>query len=138
MPSLPLTHVLVVDDDENTRQLIQHQLRKIGVRNISFAPDGKIAYEMIRNGRFDVVLTDKSMPGMDGRELIRTVRADSDPDIKHLKMAMVSGELTCADGILPEEISLMAFLGRHYVLPIPKDSLSPEVLRHALRLLVGD
>ena len=52
---------------------------------MSCAPDGKVAGEILRNERFDAVLSDISMPTVDGIELLRTVR-EYDLDIPVILM----------------------------------------------------
>jgi putative two-component system response regulator len=68
--------VLVADDDEISRDLIEHSLRKAGYE-VETADDGLQALEAIRSGRCRLVISDWSMPHMNGIELCRTVRADS-------------------------------------------------------------
>jgi two-component system chemotaxis response regulator CheY len=130
---LKLIHVLVVDDDEVQHDLMDRHLERAGVVNRQFAVNGIEALEMLRNELFHVVLTDNTMPGMGGRQLIEAIRGDS--LIRHLKVAMLSGELKttgCA-----EEAELRAFLWRHNVLPVSKTNLDSAVISQTIRTLVG-
>jgi PAS domain S-box-containing protein len=63
--------VLVVEDDEAVRAVIVRELWTHGFE-VAEAGDGSEALELFRRGeRFDAVITDLAMPGMDGRELSR-------------------------------------------------------------------
>ncbi|GAB7129090.1 response regulator [Silvimonas sp. JCM 19000] len=66
--------ILAVDDSPSIRQLVGFTLRNAGY-TVTEAPDGKAALELARKGKFDLIFTDVNMPGLDGIELTRSVRA---------------------------------------------------------------
>ncbi|MFJ4088094.1 transporter substrate-binding domain-containing protein [Pseudomonas psychrophila] len=66
-------NVLVVDDYPANRMLLAQQLSYLGHR-VTDAENGSLGLKAWRMGHFDVVITDCSMPVMDGYELARTVR----------------------------------------------------------------
>ncbi|MBC3437858.1 transporter substrate-binding domain-containing protein [Pseudomonas sp. BW16M2] len=66
--------VLVVDDYPANLLLLDKQLRSLG-HQVSLADQGKAALALWQAGHFDVVITDCSMPVMDGHELARAIRA---------------------------------------------------------------
>jgi two-component system capsular synthesis sensor histidine kinase RcsC len=66
-------HVLVAEDNPINRLILQEQLETLGCSVVT-ASDGVEALERTRTERFDVLLTDINMPGMDGHELIRHLR----------------------------------------------------------------
>jgi two-component system sensor histidine kinase and response regulator WspE len=55
---------------------------------VAVAVDGMDAWNQLRAGRFDMLVTDIDMPRMNGIELVRLVRAD--PRFAHLPIAVVS------------------------------------------------
>lgn len=64
--------VLIVDDDRNTREGLQRSLKfRFDVR---LAADAKMALDELAYGDVDVMLSDIRMPGMNGLDLLRTVR----------------------------------------------------------------
>jgi CheY-like chemotaxis protein len=65
--------VLVVDDDPDARDLMKRLLEECGAR-VSVASSSAEAFEMIRQGPFDVLVSDIGMPGEDGHALVRRVR----------------------------------------------------------------
>jgi two-component system chemotaxis response regulator CheY len=82
--------VLVVDDFSTMRRIIKNLLRDIGFTNISEADDGSTALPMLKEGDFDFVVTDWNMPGMQGIDLLRAIRADG--NLSHIPVLMVTAE----------------------------------------------
>ncbi len=67
--------VLVVDDEPDARQLLEHILLLCGAR-VRLAGDAARAFELLKGEGADVLVSDIGMPRVDGYELIRQVRAD--------------------------------------------------------------
>jgi two-component system CheB/CheR fusion protein len=65
--------VLVVDDSEDTTEMVQ-RLLEIGGASVCAATSGFEALKLAREKQFDVVLSDISMPGMDGFEFLSKLR----------------------------------------------------------------
>jgi PAS domain S-box-containing protein len=66
--------VLVVDDGEENRELVQLVLEEAGLR-VDQAENGKIGFDMARETAYDLVLMDMQMPVMDGYEATAALRA---------------------------------------------------------------
>ena len=66
--------VLVVDDDRSLRQFLSNMLRRAGYE-VRTVPGGAEALEAMTQETADVVVTDLSMDGMDGMEVLRRVKA---------------------------------------------------------------
>jgi DNA-binding NtrC family response regulator len=66
-------HVLVVDDEQEFRELTVKRLEKRGLK-VEGAESGQRALEILEHSRTDVVLLDVKMPGMDGIETLRQIR----------------------------------------------------------------
>ncbi|MEW6486652.1 MAG: sigma-54 dependent transcriptional regulator [Thermodesulfobacteriota bacterium] len=73
-----MAKVLVVDDDASLRRVLEYNLAQEG-HAVATAASGEEALAALARGRFDLVVTDIKMPGMDGLDLLRRIRADS-PD----------------------------------------------------------
>ncbi|MGH8659555.1 MAG: response regulator [Gammaproteobacteria bacterium] len=76
-------HVLVIDDNDTNRIILREILERNGVI-VSEAADGLSALEMLRaaksqHRKFDVVLTDCRMPGIDGFEIAETINREGGP-----------------------------------------------------------
>jgi signal transduction histidine kinase/CheY-like chemotaxis protein len=79
--------VLVVDDEREIADLIAGQLAPLGVR-VEIASGGPEALEMLRASDYDAVTLDVLMPGMDGFDVLRTIRAD--PALRPIPIVFVS------------------------------------------------
>jgi len=65
---------MVVDDMATSRGLILQALEKIGLYNTDSAPDGISAQRQIMEKRFNLVISDFNMPGLDGLGLLKNLR----------------------------------------------------------------
>jgi len=82
--------ILIVDDFSTMRRIIKNLLRDLGFNNTQEADDGQTALPMLNNGGFDFLVTDWNMPGMQGIDLLKAVRADG--KINTLPVLMVTAE----------------------------------------------
>ncbi len=81
--------ILAVDDREENRELLARYLTRSG-HFVVTAPGGQEALDMLNNADVDVVLLDRRMPGMDGREVLRRIKAE--PRWRATPVIMISGE----------------------------------------------
>ncbi|NQZ86993.1 MAG: chemotaxis protein CheY [Colwellia sp.] len=82
--------VLVVDDFSTMRRIVKNLLRDLGFTNISEADDGSTALPMLKEGSFDFVVTDWNMPGMQGIDLLKAIRADA--NLSHIPVLLITAE----------------------------------------------
>jgi CheY-like chemotaxis protein/anti-sigma regulatory factor (Ser/Thr protein kinase) len=66
-------HILVVDDDPDVHRLLEAALEAPD-RRIEGSVDGADGWKRIQSGRYDLILTDVSMPGLDGLTLLERTR----------------------------------------------------------------
>src|SRR5216684_3683522 len=69
--------ILVVDDEPKIVKLAQDYLQQAGFKVMS-AADGMTALAMARHERPDLIVLDLNLPGMDGIDVCRAIRRDSD------------------------------------------------------------
>jgi DNA-binding NtrC family response regulator len=67
-------HILVVDDELELRELLAQVLESEGFR-VSQAPGGRIALEILKQEKVDLVISDLRMPDGGGVELLKTIKS---------------------------------------------------------------
>lgn len=72
--ALPLTRILLAEDDDSLRAFLARALERAGYEVRSCA-DGEQAIEALSDGPYDLLLTDIVMPGVDGIEVAREAAA---------------------------------------------------------------
>lgn len=82
--------ILIVDDFSTMRRIIKNLLRDLGFANTEEADDGLTALPMLKRGDYDFLVTDWNMPGMQGIDLLKEVRADD--NLQNLPVLMVTAE----------------------------------------------
>ncbi len=87
----PNHRFLVVDDFAPMREIVRKVLQEIGYQHIQEANDGAVALPMLKDGHFDMLITDWNMPKLPGIELLRAVRAE--PKLAGLPVLLVTAEV---------------------------------------------
>jgi two-component system OmpR family response regulator len=103
-----IDHILVVDDDAEIRGLLGEYLRKNGCRATVVA-EGKAMWTALARGKVDLIVLDLMLPGEDGLELCRKLRAESDTPVI---MLTARGEET--DRIVGLEIGADDYLAKPF------------------------
>ncbi|MCF6320789.1 MAG: response regulator [Rhizobiaceae bacterium] len=114
--TIPMAHILVVDDDREIRDLLARFLKKHGYR-VTTAVDGKEMWKAISNWAIDLVVLDLMLPGDDGLTLCRNLRAKSAVPIIMLTMMneetdRIIGLEMGADDYLPKPFNPRELLAR--------------------------
>lgn len=112
--------ILIVDDDEMERRLLQSVLE--GQYDLRFAPNGRVAMTILEKEPIDLVVTDLAMPEMNGLRLIRDLREKGD-----------EVPIIAISGVAPEQLDLAQDYGAGIVLfkPVQRDRFL-EAVRVAL------
>ncbi len=90
----PLRHVLVVDDENHIRRLVEVNLVRGGYR-VTQAFDGRDALEKMQSERPDMIVLDWMMPRMDGFALL--VHLKKDPKTAEIPVLMLTAKAQDAD-----------------------------------------
>jgi two-component system chemotaxis response regulator CheY len=113
--------ILLVDDDSSVREIIGMRLTSLGF-SITTAVNGMHAMQRLKGATtpFHLVITDLSMPGQGGLDLISSIKTS--PEFKHLPVITLTGnidvevlksaKLKGADEVLVKPVSFNALLER--------------------------
>ena len=112
---------LIVDDFSTMRRIVRGLLKEMGCNNAEEAEDGQVALTMLKNSRFDFVVSDINMPNMNGFELLKAVKADD--SLKHLPILMVTAEARKEDIIAAAQGGAAGYI----VKPFTKATLEEKV-----------
>ncbi|MDO5611326.1 MAG: response regulator [Pseudomonadota bacterium] len=99
---------LIVDDLASMRKIVRNLLRDLGYTNCEEAADGHAALAMMKRHRFDMVITDWVMPGMDGIELSKSIRLDA--AVSAMPILMVSAETKREQILLAAQSGINGYL----------------------------
>lgn len=118
--------ILVVDDNEINRMVAEGILHTFGM-TVETAQDGAEAVAKGRSGTFDLILMDIQMPGMDGLEATRKLRAI--PEYRDLPIIAMTAHAMSGD----RDRSLEAGMNDHVTKPIDPDVLYATIMRWVKR-----
>lgn len=114
----PQGRVLIVEDEPAILQVFARWIRKCGFE-VEEAADGHAATELLQTATFDVVVSDINMPGMDGIELLRTVR-ERDLDLPVIIVTAAPAVDTAAQAI---EYGALRYLTKPVELSVLKEAI---------------
>lgn len=115
--------VLVAEDNEFNQALIRRVLMTLQCR-VQSVSDGEEAVRAVLNGDFDVVLMDCQMPGLDGFDAARTIRAQEPPG-RHTPIIAITASVMHGD----KERCLEAGMDEYVAKPFSVDELRRKVER---------
>ncbi len=105
-----MAKLLVVDDEKNLRLVIQKEMARQG-HDVDCADDGEMAWAMIEEQDYDVVLCDINMPRLDGLGLLRRTRERcQDPP----EVIMLTGQATVESAIEAMKLGAYDYLTKPY------------------------
>ena len=112
---------LIVDDFSTMRRIVRGLLKEIGYNNAEEAEDGAVALNMLKNAKFDFVVSDINMPNMNGFELLASVKKDD--SLKHIPVLMVTAEARKEDIVRAAQDGAAGYI----VKPFTKATLEEKV-----------
>jgi two-component system phosphate regulon response regulator PhoB len=98
---MPKATVLIVDDEADIRELVRYNLEKEGYR-VTAAEDGEQAMREVRAQPPDIVVLDLMLPGLDGLEVCRIMKAD--PTLSAIPILMLTAKGEEADVVVGLEM----------------------------------
>jgi DNA-binding NtrC family response regulator len=117
---MSIQRVLIVDDDNLSREFMAEAAANLGL-SVDAASNGKDALERLSKKDYDLVLTDLRMPGMDGIELIQSMK---------LRFSEVPAVLVTAHGTIEATVQAMRLGARDFLVkPVSPDTIRLVVER---------
>ena len=101
-----MINVIIVDDDEDSLELMSQFLKLKNINVIGEAKDGKIAVEMYKESKPDLIITDMKMPEYDGKYAIDMIKKE-DPKARIIVVTGYSNHKT-------EELDIDAIFFKPY------------------------
>lgn len=89
MSALAALEILIVDDHEAMRAVLERSLRRAGAEHVRTATDGQSALTLLAEQPAALILADQRMPGMDGLAFIAAVRSDA--ALASARILMITG-----------------------------------------------
>ena len=115
-------HALVIDDSASIRKQLELELRDAGISS-DFAESGEDALEKVKEGQFDLIFLDIIMPGIDGYETCKQMRAIA--EYKKTPIIMLSGKTSPLD----EVQGVIAGATTYLTKPVKSDKLQETLNR---------
>jgi DNA-binding response OmpR family regulator len=117
------SRILVADDDRVVRRIVVTKLSGLGY-DVTDVEDGQEALELLEGGQVpNLLITDNLMPRMNGLQLVRALRQNSNPDLATLPIIMLTsrqGEQDIIEG-------LEAGVDDYVIKPFSPDELAARV-----------
>lgn len=146
-----MTRILIVEDEDRIASFVEKGLRAEGY-SPEIAEDGYTAVELVRTGRFDLVILDLGLPGLDGFSVLRLIRGERLDLPVIILTARESTEDTVAglsggaDDYMSKPFAFDELLARVRLRLRPSGPQNPSLLRvgdlaldiHTRRALVGE
>lgn len=122
---MDMTRILVVDDDNNLREMIKGVLEESGY-SVDASADAGHAMKLLDSQRFDLVITDKNLPGIDGHTLINEIW------MRHpgVGTVMITGYRSAESEERARQQYVLAYLEK----PLYDMAIVPQVVESALEL----
>ena len=112
---------LIVDDFSTMRRIVRGLLKEMGCNNAEEAEDGAVALQMLKNQKYDFVVSDINMPNMNGFDLLKAVKADD--SLRSIPVLMVTAEARKEDIVLAAQSGAAGYI----VKPFTKATLEEKV-----------
>lgn len=103
-----MAKILLVDDDDNLREILLETLTTAG-HSVTSAANGQDAQSILDHQRYDLIVSDVQMPILNGIELLQWIRAQAGTPV-----ILMSGFSRLLELMKPKDIGAMAFLPKPF------------------------
>ena len=117
-------NVLIVDDYKTMLRVIRNLLAQIGFKNVDEATDGTMAIKMLKEKKYDLVISDWNMEPMTGLDLLKNVRGEQNK----VPFIMVTAESKTENVIAAKQAGVNNYIVKPF---------SAETLKGKLTSVIG-
>lgn len=114
--------ILIVDDYDTMRRVLNNLLRQLNFTNVDEASDGAEALEKLNKNKFDLIISDWNMEPMTGIQLLREIRADD--NLNDIPFIMITAETKSENVIAAKE----AGVSNYIVKPFNAETLKTKLV----------
>ena len=115
--------ILVIDDDRQTRTILSRCMEKYGY-DVTSADGGRQALQCIESQSFDLVLLDLMMPGINGFDVLKTLRLSF--SMPELPIIVVTAKQESADTVMAFKLGASDYVTK----PVDFDILEVRIATH--------
>ena len=109
-----MAQILIVEDEESLLQTLRYNLSRAG-HEVRLSTNGLQALDMIRGNPPELVVLDLMLPGMDGLDLCRAVRAETaNPSVAHMSILMLTARDEEIDKVVGLEVGADDYLTKPF------------------------
>src|SRR5947208_3503161 len=109
-----MAQILIVEDEESLLQTLRYNLARAG-HEVRLSTNGLQALDMIRGNPPELVVLDLMLPGMDGLDLCRAVRAETtNPTVAHVPILMLTARDDEIDKVVGLEVGADDYLTKPF------------------------
>ena len=106
-----MERVLIVEDDENIRQLLKLTLASFNYELVDFE-NGKDAYDYLQDSKVDLAILDLMLPGMNGYDILKFIRSKA--SLKDLPVIILSAKDKELDKIMGLDLGADDYLTKPF------------------------
>ena len=115
-------NILIVDDYNTMLRIIKNLLKQLGFPNVDEASDGGMAFDMVKQKQYGLIISDWNMEPVTGIEFLRNIRA-SDAAYKTTPFIMVTAESKTENVVLAKQ----AGVNNYIVKPFNAETLKTKM-----------
>ena len=100
--------VLIVDDYKTMLRIIRNLLQQLDFLNVEDAIDGSAALQKLREGSYELIISDWNMEPMTGIQLLKEVRADD--NLQQIPFIMITAESKTENVVIAKEAGVSNYI----------------------------
>lgn len=117
--------ILIIDDYKTMLKIIRNMLNQLGFTNIEEATDGSMAWGMMEEKQYKLIISDWNMEPMTGLQLLQKIRADQ--RFKLLPFIMITAETKAENVLIAKKAGVNNYIIKPFNLATLKQKLQAVI-----------